>query len=149
MASYAVTGQTACDSTSDTCLGIFRGASKRIKINDFTVGASGTPADNAILWVVQRFTALGTEGSGVTPAPLDLADGASVGDAGQDYSAEPTYTAATELWEQAINQRASYRWVAVPGGELVIPNTANVGIGWQPSHASYTGNVEVTSHFTE
>ena len=149
MPAYGTTGQTAGDSTADTALGIFRGAAKRFKLYDFTLGASGTPADNAILWIVQRYTALGTEGSGVVPAPLDIADGAAVTDSGQDYSIEPTYTAATELWEQAINQRASYRWVAAPGGELVNPDTANNGIGFQPSHASYTGNVEVSAHFTE
>ena len=149
MPAYAVTGQTACDSTSDTCLHIFRGASKRFKLYDFTLSHSGTPADNAIFWILQRSTALGTEGAGVTPAPLDMADGASVTDAGENYSAEPTYTAAKELWEQGINQRAGYRWVAAPGGEIVVPDSANAGIGWQPSHASFTGNVEVSAHFTE
>lgn len=146
---YAVTGQTACDSTSDTCLNLFRGASKRIFLYDFTLGASGAPADNAILWIVQRTTGLGTEGTGSTPVPLDTADGVSVADAGQDYSAEPTYTSGKELFEQAINQRAAYRWVAAPGGQIVVPNTTDNGIGWQPSHASYAGNVEVTAHFTE
>ncbi len=148
MPAYAVTGRTAGDSTADTCLSIQRGASKRFKLYDFTVGHSGTPADNAILWVAGRSTTAGTH-TDVPTMSLDQADGDAVATAGEDFSAEPTYTADSSFWEQAINQRASYRWVAAPGGEVVVPNTADNGLGWLPSHASYNGNTEVTAHFTE
>ena len=149
MPAYAATGATNCEVTADTCLRLFRGASKRFKVYDFTLSAGGTPNDNAILWIFQRNTTLGTEGSNVPTPPLDPADGVAVTGAGQDYSAEPTYTAGEELWEQSINQRAAYRWVAAPGGEIVVPDTDPLGVGWRASHASYAGTVQVTAHFTE
>ncbi len=150
MPAYAATGATNCDVTADTCLHLFWGSSKRFKVYDFTVTAGGTPNDNALLWIFQRTdTSVGTEGSNVPTAPLDLADGAAVTNAGQDYSAEPTPVAGAEIWEQSINQRAAYSWVAAPGGEIVVPDTTLLGLGWKASHASYAETVQVTAHFTE
>jgi hypothetical protein len=97
---------------------------------------------------VRRSTAVGTEGAGVVPAPID-GDAASILDGAEDHTAEPTYTAATELLDQIINQRAAFRWVAAPGGALLIPASANNGIGFCAFHASYTGSAEVTAHFEE
>ena len=42
------------------------------------------------------------------------------------YTIDPTTTA--EMLRVPLNHRASYRWVAAPGGELVWPATANNGI---------------------
>ena len=114
MPAYAVTMLDAVTSTPVTLGSIQRGASRRVALYDFTISASGTPADNAIVWTVQRSTTAGTKDS-VTPAPLDTADPASITTGGENFSAEPTYTAATELFEQAVNQRAAYRWVAARG----------------------------------
>lgn len=149
MARYAVTCQeNAVGASYSTAGNVVRGASKRVKLYDFVVGQGGTPADNAMFWLVQRSTTAGTL-TGVTPAPLDSADGASVATAGENATIEPTYTASEELLEIPLNQRASYRWVAAPGGELVVPNTANNGIGFQVNSAAYTGTADVSFHFEE
>lgn len=148
MAGFAVTMQDAVTSTPVTLGGIQRGASKRVFLGVFTISASGTPANNSILWTLQRTTTAGTH-TDVTPAPHDTADAASITTAGENFSAEPTYTASTELWENGINQHAAFHWVARPGSEIVIPDTANAGLGWKPNHASYTGNAEVTAQFDE
>ena len=148
MARYAVTAADTVTSGFLTVGNVVRGASKRIKIYDFTVGCLGTPADNALAWLLQRSTTAGTL-TGVTPAPLDSADGASVATAGENATAEPTYTSAEELLELSLNQRATYRWVAAPGGEFVVPNTASNGLGWQAKSAGYTGTAELSLHFEE
>lgn len=147
MAKFAVDGTDACTaSPGDTALHITRGASKRAFVYDFTLSASGTPADNALSWEVKRHSTAPTSTS-VTPAPLDPADPASVTTAGENATVEPTF--GTMLFQAALNQRATYRWVAAPRGELVIPDTANNGIAFVVYHGSYTGNVEVTAHFEE
>ena len=148
---YSVTGSqdVTTGTPGDTSLAIVAATTKRGRIYDFMLSTGGTPADNAIQWLARRFSAVGTEGSGVTPAPLDPAAAASLLDGAENHSAEPTYTSATEMFDQIINQRATFRWVAAPGGELVIPATSGNGIGFTAFHASYTGSAEVTAHFEE
>ena len=103
---------------------------------DIVVANMGAPADLLTLHTIQRITAVGTAGSSVTPSKLDLADRASQSAAGENHSAEPVYTSATELLEIPLNHRATFRWVAAPGGELVTPATNNSGIGAKAIHAS-------------
>lgn len=148
---YAVTGSQDVTTATpgDTSLAVLTGTGGRASVYDFILTCGGTPADNAIQWLARRLTAVGTEGAGVVPAPLDPADAASTTDGAENHTAEPTYTAATELFDQIINQRAAFRWVAAPGGELVAPATASNGIGFTAFHASYTGSAEVTAHFYE
>lgn len=148
MPRYAVTGTDDVISPSNTACQLQRAATRRSKIYDYTLSASGAPADNAIQWKVGR-TETAPTGTAVVPEPLDLGDGASISIADENVTVESTYTAGGELWENAINQRATYRWVAAPGGELIIPDTALAGIGFLPTHAAYTGQVEVTLHFEE
>ena len=96
---------------------------RRAKLFEFGFGSEATPADNAFLWVLDRgTTALGTS-TGVTPSPADPADVASVTDAGENHTVNPTIGA--RLYSQALNQRASFRWVATPGRELVVAAAAN------------------------
>lgn len=111
---------------------------RRLKLADFSIGAGGTPADNATEFNLVRTTANGTDGSTVTPNPIDPADAACVATFGQGVTAEPT-TAGVDLWDLPLNQRASYRWQAVPGYELVIPATANAGLAMRGLSPAYTG----------
>lgn len=145
---YAVTGQSAVASPTDTCLGITGGTAVRPEIYDVLIGSSATPADNAIIWKIQRTTAAGTSTS-VTPAALDSGDPASTTTAGQAHSAEPTYTASTVLFNLALNQRASHRFIADPNGGMKAPATSNNGLALYPVHSSFTGNVDATIHFCE
>lgn len=97
---------------------------------DIIVGSEGDAADNEFLWRFQRCTTTGTR-TAVTPIPRDPADAACAMTAGENHSAEPTYTANQELKEIALNQRATFRWQVDPKNGLVIPATANNGIGVQ------------------
>jgi hypothetical protein len=112
-------------------------------------GASASPADNAVLWYAQRYTAAGTATS-VTPSALDSGgDPASTCTSGQNHTVEPTYTAGAILFHLALNQRASFNWITDPFRPISIPATANNGIGWYPVNSSFTGNVDITNHFYE
>lgn len=94
---------------------------------EFLLGSEATPGDNAFLWDIQRNTAVGT-GSAVTPQSIDPGDTvASNATAQQNMTIEPTFP-PTHLVRLALNQRATFRWVAQPGSELVYPATQNNGI---------------------
>ena len=130
MSKYSVSGDgIIAGADPQTLINLFSVAGgKRGKIYDLVLGSDATPADQAASFELKRTTALGTEASGFAPVPLDPADGASDFDAGIGHSTEPTQTASSELLRFSLNQRASFRWVAAPGSELVIPATTNNGI---------------------
>lgn len=111
---------------------------KRNKLYDILIGTTGTPADNAMQWDVSRTTAAGTPTT-YTPSPLDPADGTASMTAGIICTGEPTVTANSSLFNVGVNQRASYRWVAAPGSELVYPATQSSGLAGRVLSASYTG----------
>ena len=116
---------------------------RRLKVYDLIVGSEATPADAAILWTVRRCTAAGTS-TGVTPQNLDPADATTEYDAGENHTIEPTYTAGAILLNIPVNQRATFRWVAQPGGELVLPATAANGCGIETDTIS-TGTPVITA----
>lgn len=120
---------------------------RRTKWYDIVLGSYATAADNPFLYTIQRCTAAGTS-TAVTPQPLDPADVATETDAGENHTIEPTYTAAAILLNISLNQRATFRWVAAPGGELVTPGTASNGIGVQTPTSSAVA-IATQVHFEE
>ena len=122
---------------------------RRLKVYDVMIGSEATPADAAILWTFRRCTAAGTS-TGVTPLALDPADAATESDAGENHTIEPTYTAGAILLNLPLNQRATFRWVAAPGGELITPATASNGFGIETDVIS-TGTplITATTHVEE
>lgn len=121
---------------------------RRAWIYDLACGTDGTPADNTVTYIVNRQTTTGTRTVAV-PAPLDFGDAAALIVGGVVTTIEPTITAATQLVEIATNQRASYRWVAAPGGELVVPAVNVAGIGGRAKSPAYTGTCVMNVHFFE
>ena len=116
---------------------------RRQKIYELILGSEATPADNAFLWQAQRTTTQGTGTAVTTPPPLDSADAALLADVLENHSVDPTLTANTVTLSIALNQRATFRWVAAPGSELVIPATANNGYAFRTPTAG--GLVAVTA----
>lgn len=129
---------SAAVGTDKTVIALLSSTSVRPCLYEFTLGSSATPADVATLFQIMRLTAVGTEGSGFTPVPLDAADAAAAADYAVAHSAEPTYTASSQLWGSALNQRATFRWVANPGGEIVAPASANNGVGLKSASSGGT-----------
>ena len=121
---------------------------RRAWIYDLLVGVDGTPADNVVVWKADRQTSTGTR-TAVTPPPLDAADAAALITCGANTTIEGIVTAATQLLEVAVNQRASYRWVAAPGGELVVPATNVAGIGIRAKSPAYASTATATVHLVE
>ena len=128
MANYSLTASRAASATKTVGVIGATATPRRIKVYEMTFGCSGAPADNIFQWQAQRFTAAGTT-TAVTPQPLDPADAAALSAGGSNATVEPTYTANQILLTVALNQRATFRWVAPPGGELVTPATNANGLG--------------------
>lgn len=145
---YSTNGSAAVASPTKTTLNLTSATTVRPRIYDLLIGSVATPADNALQWLLQRYTDPGTV-TAVTPSPLDSSDPASLASSGKNATVEPTYTSAKILLEIAMNQRSTQRWVAAPGGELVLPATASNGVGVQPVHSSFTGSVNCCIHFEE
>ena len=145
---YSIDGAQAVASATDTVLGLTSTTAIRPAVYDIIFGSNATPADNALNWLVQRYTAAGTA-TAVTPQPLDSGDPAATATAGENHTAEPTYTANAILLNISANQRSTQRWVASPGGEMILPASAANGVGIQPVHASFTGEVQCTLHYEE
>ena len=145
---YTGVGEAAVG-TNKTVLNLISAATIRPKLYDLVVACGATPADLATIFHLERFTAVGTEGSGFTPLALDPGDPASLADYGVAHSAEPTYTASEILMKLSMNQRATIRWVAAPGGELVAPASANNGIGLQSQSSGGTAQHEATMYHEE
>ncbi len=60
-----------------------------------------------------------------------------------------TYTATNYPWYVGVNQRASYRWVAAPGSEIVSPATSSAGVGLRVRSPAYTGGSTGTVMWSE
>lgn len=120
---------------------------RRGKFYDLMFGSEASPADNPFLWQVQRCTTAGTS-TGVTPTAIDPGDAATESDAGENHTIDPTLTAGAILLSIPLNQRATFRWVAAPGGELVYPATASNGLAVRTPTSSAVA-VTATVHNSE
>lgn len=149
MPAYTITARAATANPRTIArIGHDASAVQRGNLNRMTISSSGTPADNAIIWTLQRCTTTGTMTS-VTPALRDPADGAADLLGGENATAEPTYTASTEMFDNAINQRATLIVVYDDRNEITIPATANNGLGLKSTHPTATPTVEATLTWTE
>jgi hypothetical protein len=145
---YNVDNESACASPGKTAIVVTTGGTVRPCLYYIDLGSSASPADNAILWLIQRCTAAGTS-TAYTPVPLDSADPAAISSAGVACSVEPTYTANKVLWRKAINQRSALSLVLDPDGALIAPATSNNGWGLLPTNSAFTGNLDCCVHFYE
>ena len=131
---YTATGarntHTTTANTPLTILGLAQPTTPttRPRIYDVIASATGNPADNTLDWILQRISNAGT-GTAVTPVALDSMDAAATVVVAQNHTAEPSYAIGTPLLAFVINQRSTFRWVAAPGSEIVLPATASNGVG--------------------
>lgn len=145
---YSIDGQDT-NTAATTILGLTSAATVRPRIFDLILGSDATPADNAAEYVLQRYTAAGTS-TGVTPQALDPSDPAALASSGEAHTVEPTYTANAIMLQWAQNQRLTFRWVAAPMGEIILPATAANGVGIQViTVAGSAVNTNATIHYEE
>lgn len=127
----------------------------RAKIYDILVGTVGTPADNSMYWSMQRCTTGSTTAftgyASSLALQLDSADASTKMSVVVNSCQETayTYTQTTFPWYVGVNQRASYRWVAAPGSEIVLAATSSAGAGLRVRSPAYTGNGSVTLMWSE
>jgi hypothetical protein len=126
-----------------TIVGVTATAAVRPYLVDLMISSNATPADNSSEWWVLRFTAAGTS-TAVTPSLFDSGDPAATSVCGKNHSAEPTY-GTVPLLDIAHNQRATFRWVAAPGEEIIAPATAANGFGVQAQAVGGSGVAEICS----
>jgi hypothetical protein len=150
MAKYAIAGTQATVSSGykTAILASSSATLRRGKLFDLLIGAGGTPADNILQFDISRTTANGTM-TAVTPVPLDPADAAAAMTGGQNHTVEPTVTASTSVFNEFVNQRTAYRWMAVPGAELVYPATSAAGFALRVLSPGYTGGAGGTLYVEE
>lgn len=150
MSKYSASGNQTLTTSAVTALTVGSNAStaQRNRIYELWIANEGTPADNLVIHTIQRCTALGTS-TAVTASKLDLADRAAQAACGENHTVEPTYTSAEELLEVPLNTRATFRWVAAPGSEIVTPATVANGVGAKALHASATTDWRVGAMWTE
>lgn len=145
MGRYAAQMNRTASATLDVGSLITAAASpRRFALYDIIVGSEATPADNAFLWTIVRKTGAATGGTAVTPVALDFSDTIASTLVGNEA---PTGNGAGTDVVAAIplNQRATFRWVAAPGGELVSSNAASNGYAAATPTAG--GLVAVTATF--
>jgi len=150
MDKYSGVGTQTVANPADTTLTLTGNTATRAKLYEIILSAISAPADITLKHTVQRCTAIGT-GTGFTPVKLDNDAPVAQLVCTVNHTAEPTYTASAFLLEGGVNQRATFRWVAAPGGEILIPATAASGVGIFTIDvgAAATPNVEATIHWEE
>lgn len=147
-------GQEMNKGTTSTTVGVgalcaAAASPRRAEIYDLIFGSEATPADQVFLWEVNRSTTVPT-GTGVTPATLDPADTiASTIQAFENLTVQGTNTAGAVVLAVPLNQRATFRWVAAPGSNLMIPATTNAGFHFNTPTASGTPAATVHAMFVE
>lgn len=148
MAFYNVSGFIAAAATK-TPLVITGGTTNRPRLATWMWSTDGVPtSDQGVEIALRRSTAAGTT-TAVTPSPTDPSQVASITAAGSNATVEPTYTAGNAGFDQDFNPRATVQWAAYdPRAEIVVPATANNGLGFQILGAGGAGgNVRTSMGF--
>lgn len=121
---------------------------RRGYIDRVLLSFEAAPADETIVWTVGRITTTGTV-TGVTPTPVDpLNTGTIVLTAGQNASAEPTYTSGQTVLLLGLNQRSPFL-LDLRGIEWPTDLTAAHGYGFKATHGSATPTADIVVEWKE
>ena len=121
----------------------------RGEIYDLLFGHVGVAGDNVIKWEVGRVTTTLSTGTVVAPVNLDDDGVAALSAVDDDLTTIAGEVAASQMLEVVLNQRATFRWVAAPGGEIRNVAVATSGVMCLPSSAGYTAESNSTLHWKE
>ena len=128
----------------------------RLKLYEVMVGSQATPADQAQEIDIRRINDEATTNSGaaVTPQPVDENDRVALSTAREAVTepdannTDPTYEAGQVL-EIPLNLRATFRWIAAPGSELVATAAEDTGFGVDISATTSAFLTNVTMLYEE
>ena|SRR3990167_9080634 len=131
MPAFSVYGSDTNTATT-TMLYFVNGASNthRLKLYEVIFGSAATPGDQAVEYNLRRIDDENATpgGSAVTPAVLEEGATAAFSNAVEAPSGEPTFESG-QILELAVNQRATWRWIASPGSELICTAAEDTGFG--------------------
>src|SRR5260370_24106723 len=138
--------KTPIDSTST--------AAVRPKVYEFVFWTLGAAADGVLEWIIQRATAAATA-TAVTPRNIDPTDPtAAVAICHTLTTVESaTITANSSVFDQGINQRATYTWKAwTEGAQILLPAAATnllLFSCFSSATPAYTGVANAQANFEE
>lgn len=127
IAKYSVFGAAAAASVASTAellMSITNPAAStmaKAKLYEWSIGPGAAAEDSNYTVSIVRVTAIGTVTT-VTASPVDSGQGAAI-TIGSRAQTAGSNTKGVTLGSWGFNQRGGIRWVAVPGGELVVPGT--------------------------
>jgi hypothetical protein len=126
-------------------------ALKAIALWEFDFGQISAPnaTDCPVQYDVSTMTAAGT---GTATTPITTVNGfgsTSLIVATGNYTAEPTVTAASSIYNKGVNQRGAAFWQAAPGGEVYYPATNLKGPVLRALSPTYTGTVISRANYSE
>jgi hypothetical protein len=132
---------TNTTSTTAPLAGLGGAATTRARMYEFDIGSDATPQDAGFKFSFRRTSTSGTGPTLVTANALDAADPAALCFWASTWTTtQPTITASSDVLQVAMNQRATFRWVAVPDSELVVPASVNNFLVLMSVVASATAN---------
>lgn len=117
------------------------------KIYEWSAGPAANSADNTYCVKAIRQSTVGTWTNSITPDPLDAKASAAVTLCDNTQTVAPTL--GVELGRWGFHMRGGYRWVAIPGGELVVPLTFSNGIQWSTTFAQGSDVLNWSIYFDE
>jgi len=124
-------------------------ALRRLAIYEFVIGSDATPADAACKYAWQRTTVNFGTPTAITPVAIDPADPASLALFSAPGGTAPTITANSTVYQVAVNQRATYRWIAAPDSELIVPATTANGLALLSLVTTATSNTVISVSWCE
>lgn len=146
---FATTNKTNTVSSTVPMFNLLGAASRPLHIYEIMIACDAAPDDEAATFALMRTTARGTQSTTVAPNPLSTQSPASIATLDDTWSVDPTITANSQLLQFAMNQRATIRWVARPGNEIVVPATANAGLALVSVVATSPANFVFSISWTE
>lgn len=150
MAGFYASHQTPAG-TNLSIIVLTSSAAVRGRLHQLVIGSDATPADVATEFALLRHTAAAVGGTALVEKPADPLGSAAACTALGGTMTEPTYEAvATDgLLQIALNQRATFTWIANPGREIcTVVGTAN-GIGLRSIASGGTPNINATIAWDE
>ena len=117
---YSVPIASITNTATKVLVDILATAAVRPVLYDLMVSSVAAVADNSAEYQILKAASAGTTPTAtITPKPLDDQDPAATATAHNGtYAADPSSSGAAFL-DFALNLRATFRWVAAPGGEFI------------------------------
>lgn len=129
MSQYQTRTNFTAPAANDTGVHIKASATTRAGLCEFIISSDATPVEQVGEYQIARTTSAGTTPvATLTVVKRDaFSPAAGCTAEGNGYTTEPTV--GDILMDVSVHQKATFRWVAYPGRELMTTATANNGMG--------------------